>query len=90
MKYYQGFTQGNPAKWKSEDTWVPRRVHYPVEKSFRSFYIKKGKYPYVLIVDDSKKDDQERLYNWNLHLPSELEAYSMDWSDIILGKISRQ
>lgn len=41
-----------------------RYIYNPVEKAYRTAVLIKSPKPYVLIVDDYKKDDQPHLYEW--------------------------
>lgn len=47
--------------------WFPnlQRPHNPVEYVYRSAQLIRGDQPYALLVDDAKKDDQTRLYQWS-------------------------
>jgi hypothetical protein len=47
----------------------------------------RGKHPFVVIADDIRKDDAERLYEWRMILPMEVEAHSIKGSDILLGPV---
>jgi len=69
---YSGNLQTNPLYW-SEDSWPMRLKNYPVEYAFRTAGLVKGKHSYALIIDDLKKDNQERLYEWNLPMPMDVE-----------------
>jgi hypothetical protein len=86
--YYDGYMAGNPRMWLEEAGWVLRAPHYPVEKSFRTIGLVKGRHPYVLIADDIKKDDTEHLYQWRMQLPMQVEAYEINKNDILLGQVS--
>jgi hypothetical protein len=86
--YYEGYMAGNPRMWSEESGWVVRAPHYPVEKAFRTIELMKGKHPYVLIVDDIKKDDAEHLYHWYMRMPNWVEAYDMSANEALLGKIT--
>ncbi|MEM1108103.1 MAG: hypothetical protein AAGH99_05365 [Planctomycetota bacterium] len=87
-EYYEGYLAGDPRMWGAEDSWVVRAPHYPLQKSFRSIELVKGPNPYVLILDDIRKDDQERLYQWRMRLPMQIEAYEMGWDYALLGRQS--
>ena len=87
-KYYDGYLAGNPRMWGEEDSWVVRAPHYPVEKSFRTIRMAKGKHPYLLICDDIKKDDAEHLYQWRMRIPNMVEPYDMGWHEALLGAIT--
>jgi hypothetical protein len=86
--FYEGYMAGNPRMWGSSDGWVVRAPHYPVEKAFRTIGLMRGKNPYVLIVDDIKKDDRERLYEWRMKVPYNTEVYDISKGDMILSRIS--
>jgi hypothetical protein len=89
--YYQGFAtreMGDPRMWDDEDGWVVRAQWYPVQKAFRSVILGRGKYPYVLVVDDIRKDDSERLYEWRMNMPPDVSAVSINARDILLGDLT--
>ena len=86
--YYQGFADrahGDPRMWNDEDSWQLRTPWYPVKKAFRSVTLSRGKHPYVLVMDDIRKDDAEHLYEWRMNAGPEVCAVSLDGNDILLG-----
>jgi hypothetical protein len=88
--YFEGFADrphGDPRMWDDEDGWVLRAPWYPVRKAFRSVLLSKGKHPYVLVVDDIRKDDTEHLYEWRMNLPPDVAAVSINGPDILLGDL---
>lgn len=44
----------------------------PFEYAYRTAVFARGEHPYILIIDDFKKDDQIREYTWNAALPKDL------------------
>jgi hypothetical protein len=89
--YYEGFAtreKGDPRMWDDEDGWVVRAPWYPVRKAFRSVLLARGNHPYVLVVDDLRKDDAEHLYEWRMNLPPDVSAVSIDARDILLGDLT--
>ena len=74
--YFSGNIATNPLIW-NEDTWPMRLPNYQLQHAFRTAGLIKGKYPYVLIVDDIKKDEQERLYEWLMPMPLDVEVVSI-------------
>ncbi|WOO40728.1 LamG-like jellyroll fold domain-containing protein [Rubellicoccus peritrichatus] len=58
------------------------RSHVPVEYVFRSSGLIRGANPYLLIIDDAKKDNKSHLYEWFLQIPLdiELEESGRDWA----------
>lgn len=71
-EFYQDKLAGNPLFW-AEDTWPMRLKHNIVDYAFRTFAFVKGEYPYVLIIDDIKKDNQNRLYEVALPMLADVE-----------------
>ena len=88
LAYYQGFADrahGDPRMWDDEDGWQIRAPWYPVQKAFRTVTLARGKHPYVLVVDDIRKDDAEHLYEWRMNAGPEVAAVTIDGADIVLG-----
>jgi PA14 domain/Chitobiase/beta-hexosaminidase C-terminal domain/Concanavalin A-like lectin/glucanases superfamily/Heparinase II/III-like protein len=56
----------------------------PVQKAFRTAALVRGQHPYVLMVDDIRKDDSSHLYEWAMHLPPDLEIIKSggNWVDL--------
>lgn len=75
-EYFNGNLATNPLIW-NEDTWPMRLPNYNVEYAFRTAGLVKGKQDYVLIIDDIKKDNQERLYEWLMPMPLDVEVVSI-------------
>lgn len=73
---YSGNLETNPLYWQ-EDTWPMRLKNFPVEYAFRTAGLIKGTHSYVLIVDDLKKDNVERLYEWNMPMPLDVELVTI-------------
>jgi len=74
--YFSGSIATNPLIW-TEDTWPMRLENYPVEYAFRTAGLIKGKHNYVLIIDDLKKDNTERLYEWAMPVQLDVEVVSI-------------
>jgi len=69
LKFYQGTERYKMRPWWPTYTFsnfMPnfRAPFNPCEYVYRSAGIVRGKHPYGIVVDDLKKDDQERLYEW--------------------------
>ncbi len=71
----------NPAG-RTNTTW--RSEWNPVEKAFRSVALVRGTNPYVLIVDDIKKDNQSRQYEWLLQMLETNQVVSSNNNEMIL------
>lgn len=86
--YFEGFAKretGDPRMWDDEDGWVVRAPWYPVRKAFRTILLRRGKYSYVLILDDIRKDDAEHLYEWRMNMPADVATAAISGADILLG-----
>ncbi len=84
--YYHGFMTGDPRMW-SEDSWVYKGPNYPVQRAFRTVALIRGPHPYVVVIDDIQKDDQQRLYEWNMLTPVETDVVSINMNDIVLSGV---
>lgn len=68
--------------WSGSYMW--RKPYNPVERAFRSAVLVRGKNPYVIVVDDMKKDDETREYVWHLQLAPDVDLERNDGRDIVL------
>ena len=50
-----------------------RKPNNPVKNCWRTGVLVRGANPYAIIVDDVKKDDKERTYNWFMPIADDLE-----------------
>lgn len=81
--FWTGFTAGDPRMW-DEDSWPVRMSHNPVRKACRSILFHKGPQPWLLVADDIRKDEQERLYEWLMQTGLDTEVLSIAGDDIVL------
>ena len=68
-------------KDRTNVTW--RSEWNPVQRAFRSVSLVRGTHPYVVIVDDVKKDDRTRVYDWLLQMLETNEVVSKRDNEII-------
>ena len=64
--------------------WQYKKRHNEVAHAYRTAIMVRGEHPYVLIVDDVRKDDREHLYEWLLQLAPDLELLYARHDDIVL------
>ncbi len=69
----QWFTGGKPGR-KYQSGHGHWKTFNPVEYAFRTGGLMRGKYPYALVVDDFKKDDEVRAYTWQMQLAADLQV----------------
>ena len=65
-----------------------RLPHCPVRHAYRSVVFARDAAPWLLVVDDIRKDDSERLYEWLMQTGMDTEVVSMAGGDIILADAS--
>lgn len=83
VAHWKGFEQGDPRMW-DEDGWPVKLPHNPVQRAFRSIVFSRGSTPWLLVVDDIQKDEQERLYEWLMQTGLDTEIAAVKGADIIL------
>ncbi len=85
VDFWQGFAEvgGGPRLW-DEDGWPVRYPHNPVQRAFRTVLFARGATPYLLVVDDIQKDNQERLYEWLMQTGPNTELASLVTNDAVL------
>jgi hypothetical protein len=71
VKAFDGVPLGDSGMW-DEDPWSIRAVHNPVEFAFRTGGLIRGRHPYMLILDDIRKDGDEHLYEWQMMLQMDI------------------
>ena len=62
-----------------------RRPFNPVQKAFRSLALVRGAHPYLLVVDDVRKDDSPHRYDWFMQLANDVEIKTQNGDDTVLG-----
>lgn len=66
------------------------KEYNPVQYAFRSVGLVRGEHPYVVVVDDLKKDDKPHKYDWHMQVSDDVELLSSGLGkdgafDMILG-----
>ncbi len=67
-----------------------RAANNPVEFCWRTGVMVRGPHPYAIIIDDTKKDDQERAYDWYMQIPDDVEFVPRADGSILLIEKSEQ
>jgi len=58
----------------------------PIQQAYRTAGLVRGLHPYVLIVDDIQKDDQEHVYKWLMQLADDLDLIESKLVDFTAGQ----
>jgi hypothetical protein len=59
-----------------------------VKYAYRTAGLVRGKHPYVLVVDDIRKDDQTHEYEWLMQVPDDLELDAVMTSGMEAGRVA--
>lgn len=72
-EYLEGFGSLDWGGWHGENRGMEIYGRWnDVDHVFRTLHLAKGKRPYVLIVDDVRKDDQVHQYDWMMKLADDI------------------
>jgi len=70
VKIFKGTQRYRVNHWEGplHNPWFPtlRASFNPVRYAFRSTGLIRGRHPYAVVVDDIRKDDESRLYEWQM------------------------
>ena len=84
VAFWKDYEKIGPRLW-DEDGWPVRLPHNSVQRAFRSVVFSRSATPWLLVVDDIQKDDNEHLYEWLMQTGFNTETISIKGNDIILG-----
>lgn len=82
VAYYKGTRHVKTRLWGGNyftENWGPvlKVAGNPVRTAFRSAGLVRGPRPYAVIIDDRRKDDQSRLYEWLMQLPDSVRIANL-------------
>ncbi|MDX2082222.1 MAG: chitobiase/beta-hexosaminidase C-terminal domain-containing protein [Terrimicrobiaceae bacterium] len=88
VKWNDGYAHTDYGPWSGETRLVESyRENNPVEKAWRTVYLARGKHPYVLVLDDARKDDKERLYEFNMTIPEGIDLLNNRSPEIVFQQV---
>ncbi|MEI6322905.1 MAG: chitobiase/beta-hexosaminidase C-terminal domain-containing protein [bacterium] len=74
VAWNDGYAHTDYGAWSGETRMVESyRTANPVEQAYRTVFLARGEHPYVLVIDDARKDDKKHLFEFNLTLPENVE-----------------
>ena len=74
IKFNDGYAHTDYGPWSGETRLVEGyRLWNPMQQFYRTIQLARGENPYVLVIDDAKKDDMEHLFDWNISVPLNVE-----------------
>ena len=70
IRYTDGYAHTDYGPWSAETRLVEGyRPWNTMEQAYRTVQVAKGDNPYVLVIDDAKKDNQLHQFDWNISVP---------------------
>lgn len=87
-KHFENYEFSNPRMW--DEDGVPTRYKFSdFEYAYRTIYFNNSLNPYLLIVDDIKKDKQPHLYQWLMQCGlDKIAVNSFNGNELILADIN--
>jgi len=83
VKWNDGFAHTDYGPWSGETRLVEGyRPWNVMEKAYRTVHVAKGNNPYVLVIDDAKKDNQLHQFNWNISVPVDAELADVSTPEV--------
>lgn len=74
VKYNDGYAHTDYGPWSGETRLVENyRLFNPMQQAYRTIQVAKGTNPYLLVIDDVKKDEQLHQFDWNISVPQDVE-----------------
>jgi hypothetical protein len=106
IKFNDGYAHTDYGPWSGETRLVEGYTSWnPMQQFYRTVQLARGGNPYILVIDDAKKDNQSHLFEWNISVPLDVElidAFTPEIQfqntnpsdsrsdDLILGKIGME
>lgn len=88
VKWNDGYAHTDYGPWSGETRLVESyKINNPVEKAWRTVYLARGEHPYVLVIDDARKDGEERLYEFNLTIPEGIDLLGNRSPEIVFQQV---
>ncbi len=74
IQFNDGYAHTDYGPWSAETRLVEGyRLWNPMEQLYRTVQMARGANPYVLVIDDAKKDDEKHLFDWNISVPLDVD-----------------
>jgi hypothetical protein len=74
VKWTDGYAHTDYGPWSGETRMVEGyKPSNPMNQAYRTVHLARGENPYVLVIDDARKDGLKHLFEWNISLPEDVE-----------------
>lgn len=75
-EFYDGFAHLDWGPWHGETRGPEYYERWNnMEYVYRTLHMARGEHPYLLVVDDLRKDEGPHQYDWNFALPGDVRLY---------------
>ena len=84
VKFNDGYAHTDYGPWSGETRLVEDYKQWnPMERAYRTVHVARGEHPYVLVLDDAKKDDQPHQFDWNITVPAGVRLLDAQTPEIV-------
>jgi hypothetical protein len=84
IAWNNGYAHTDYGPWSGETRLVESYKPFnQVQKAYRTIQVAKGKYPYLLVIDDVQKDNQLHHYDWNISVPVQATLVEVKTPEIV-------
>ena len=84
VRWNDGYAHTDYGPWSGETRLVENyKMWNPMEQAYRTVHLARGANPYVLIIDDAKKDSQPHLFEWNITVPEDTELIDAKTPEVV-------
>ena len=84
IKWNDGYAHTDYGPWSGETRLVESYKPFNImEQAYRTVQVAKGNYPYVLVMDDAKKDNQVHQFDWNISVPIDAELVDVLTPEVV-------
>ena len=84
IRWNHGYAHTDYGPWSGETRLVESYKPFnTMLKAYRTVQVAKGKYPYLLVIDDAQKDNQSHLFEWNISVPIDAELVEAITPEIV-------
>jgi hypothetical protein len=84
IAFTDGYAHTDYGPWSGETRLVEGyRQFNPMRQAYRTVAMLRGEHPYVMVLDDARKDDQPHLYEWNITVPPDAQLIDATTPEVV-------
>ncbi|MCX6307350.1 MAG: hypothetical protein NTY32_00495, partial [Bacteroidia bacterium] len=74
VKFNDGYAHTDYGPWSGETRLVEGyKTWNPMQQLYRTVQLTRGSNPYILVIDDAKKDNRSHNFEWNISVPLDVD-----------------